>query len=128
MEQDVSFGIRQLVDIAERALSPGINDPTTAVQVLNELHTILRCLAIEPDVPAAHHDQEGTTRLVLREWTFEQYLDLCIDEISHWGESSLQVTGRLQDLLTALQHASQPEHRPSIERKLAQVTRTSPQR
>ena len=128
MEQDVSFGIRQLVDIAERALSPGINDPTTAVQVLNELHTILRCLAIEPDTPAAHHDREGTRRLVLREWTFEQYLDLCIDEISHWGESSLQVTGRLQELLSALEHAAQPEHRPSIQRKLAQVTQAGSRR
>ena len=42
MRQDVAFGIRQLVDIAERALSPGINDPTTATQCLDELHRILR--------------------------------------------------------------------------------------
>lgn len=41
MRQDVAFGIRQLVDIADRALSPGINDPTTAVQCLDELHRVL---------------------------------------------------------------------------------------
>ncbi|MGB7449079.1 MAG: DUF2254 domain-containing protein [Ornithinimicrobium sp.] len=122
MEQDVTFGIRQLVDIAERALSPGINDPTTAVQVLNELHTILRCIAVEPDTPAAHHDSEGVTRAVLSEWSFGQYLDLSIDEIAHWGESSLQVAPRLQQLLEQLAQVAQPEHKPAIERKLAQVT------
>jgi len=42
--QDVAFGLRQLVDIAERALSPGVNDPTTAVQCLDQLHTLLRIL------------------------------------------------------------------------------------
>ena len=41
LEQDAAFGVRQLVDVAERALSPGINDPTTAVQVLDQLHRVL---------------------------------------------------------------------------------------
>ena len=45
MQQDLSFGIRRLVDIAERALSPGVNDPTTAVQVIDELHDVLRRIA-----------------------------------------------------------------------------------
>lgn len=44
MHQEVGFGIRQLVDIAERALSPGINDPTTAVEVIHELHRVGRHL------------------------------------------------------------------------------------
>ena len=48
MEQDLTFGFRRLVDIAERALSPGINDPTTAVQAVDELHDILRRMAGEP--------------------------------------------------------------------------------
>jgi len=122
MEQDVSFGIRQLVDIAERALSPGINDPTTAIQVLNELHTILRCIAVEPDTPAAHNDPDGITRAVLCEWSFGQYLDLCIDEIAHWGESSLQVPPRLTQMLEQLVQVAQPEHRPVIQGKLAQVS------
>ena len=45
MTQDAAFGFRQIVDIAERALSPGINDPTTAVQALDQLHDLLRRLA-----------------------------------------------------------------------------------
>jgi uncharacterized membrane protein len=125
MEQDVTFGIRQLVDIGERALSPGVNDPTTAVQVVNELHTILHCLAVEPDLPASHRDDDGTTRLVLCEWTFEAYLDLCVDEICHYGKDSLQVPARLEEMLTSLEQAAQPEHRASIQHKRGQVARAS---
>ncbi|MDQ4021525.1 MAG: DUF2254 domain-containing protein [Actinomycetota bacterium] len=45
MEQDVAFGFRQLVDVAERALSPSVNDPTTACQAIDVLHDLLRRLA-----------------------------------------------------------------------------------
>lgn len=114
MEQDVTFGLRQLVDIAERALSPGVNDPTTAVQVLNELHTILRLIAVRPDVGTAHADDDGMVRLLTCEWTFEQYLDLCIDEIAHWGESSIQVPRRVEQMLTQLEVNAHAQHRESI--------------
>ncbi len=55
MEQDLSFGFRRLVDIAERALSPGINDPTTAVQVVHQLHDLLRLIARSPDAVLSEH-------------------------------------------------------------------------
>ena len=42
MQQDVAFGFRQLVDLASKALSPGINDPTTAVQAIDQIHDLLR--------------------------------------------------------------------------------------
>ncbi len=51
MDQDVAFGIRQLVDIAEKGLSPAVNDPTTAVQVIDQIHDILLRLAPLPDQP-----------------------------------------------------------------------------
>lgn len=92
---------------------------TTAVQVLNELHTILRLIAAEPDVPTAHSD--GVIRLITREWTFEQHLDVCIDEIAHWGRTSMQVPRRITDLLTQLEVVAQPEHRPAIADKAAAI-------
>ena len=64
MEQDVAFGLRQLVDVAERALSPGINDPTTAVQALDELHDLLRRLASRPLPDGVHHDTDDRVRLL----------------------------------------------------------------
>ncbi|MGB3686205.1 MAG: DUF2254 domain-containing protein [Ornithinimicrobium sp.] len=121
MEQDVTFGLRQLVDIAERALSPGVNDPTTAVQVLNELHTILRLIATAPSVPTTHDDKEGVLRLITSEWTFDRYLDMCVDEIAHWGASSIQVPHHIEAMLTQLAVIAHPDHTESIVAKAAQV-------
>lgn len=64
MTQDISFGLRQLVDIAERALSPSMNDPTTAVQVLDEIHVILRALAVRRSISPYIADEDGQVRAV----------------------------------------------------------------
>ncbi len=121
MEQDISFGIRQLVDIGERALSPGVNDPTTAVQVTNELHSILHQMVVTGQVPTSLRDDDGVVRVISREWTFEQYLDLCVDEIAHWGASSLQMPDRLLQMLTQLQQIANPEQREILAAKVARV-------
>ena len=65
VHQDAAFGFRQLVDIAERALSPGINDPTTAVQVLDQLHDLLRRLAPRVIPGEQRVDDAGRLRLVV---------------------------------------------------------------
>ena len=59
MEEDVGFGLRQLVDIAERALSPGVNDPTTAVQVIDQVHDLLRRLVTRPLRPRSRLARDG---------------------------------------------------------------------
>jgi len=59
------FGFRQLVDVAERALSPGINDPSTAKQALDHLHDLLRALARRSIPATARVDDEGVLRLWL---------------------------------------------------------------
>ncbi|CAN5489985.1 DUF2254 domain-containing protein [soil metagenome] len=117
MSQDLSFGFRRLVDIAERALSPGTNDPTTAVQAIDELHDILRRMVAEPGVVGVHVDDDGTPRLLTQEWTFGQFLDLAVDEIAHWGRDSIQIPRRLQEMLADLAVASHLEHRAVINAK-----------
>ena len=121
MEQDLTFGFRRLVDIAERALSPGVNDPTTAVQAIDELHDILRRMVRETTVVGIHLDGDGIPRVLTQEWTFGQYLDLAADEIAHWGADSIQIPRRLTEMLTDLEVASVPEHLPAIRAKLAHV-------
>lgn len=123
MEQDLTFGLRQLVDIAERALSPGINDPTTAVQVLNELQIVLTTMAQDEDSYPVHHDADGTARLITSEWSFEQFLGLCIDEIAHWGSSSLQIPLRLDQLLATVAVVATEPHRRLLEAKRAEVAK-----
>ncbi len=123
MQQDASLGVRRLVDIAERALSPGINDPTTAVQVIDELHDILRRMVGARDPYPVRHDADGVVRLVTRDRTFAEYLDLAVDEIAHYGTDSLQVPRRLDAMLLDLESAATPAHRPTVAAKAAQVTR-----
>lgn len=125
MQQDVSFGFRQLVDIAERALSAGINDPTTAVQVVDELHDLLRRMAGLAESYPVRYDDSGTPRLVLTERTFRDYLDLAVDEIAHYGADDVQVPRRLDAMLVDLEVAARPEHRPEVAAKAADVRRVT---
>ncbi|MGB3257631.1 MAG: DUF2254 domain-containing protein [Ornithinimicrobium sp.] len=117
MDQDVTFGLRQLVDIGERALSPGVNDPTTAVQVLNQLHTILHCMIETGEVSTRMRDEDGRVRLVSSEWSFGEYLDLCVDEIAHWGAVSVQIPARLNQMLVQLEQIANPAQREKLQTK-----------
>ena len=116
---DVAFGVRQLVDIAERALSPGINDPTTAVQCLDQLHTLLRRLGTRTLPTGAYTDRGGAVRVIVPTMGWDDYVALALDEVRHWGSESLQVHRRLRvllgDLLTVVEH----ERRPPLRRQLA---------
>lgn len=113
MEQDFTFGMRRLVDIAERALSPGVNDPTTATQAIDELHDLLRRLVVRPDPDAVWRDSDRV-RLLTTEYTFSDLLDLAVDEIAHWGAEGVQTPRRLDQMLLDLEVAATPEHRPVI--------------
>ena len=118
MEQDAAFGFRQLVDIAEKALSPGINDPTTAVQALDELHDLLRRLATRGLRDGVLTDDAGVTRLVVPPDRFADYLALALDEVQRYGEQSLQVQHRVQDLLHDVEAAALPQHRDAVRARL----------
>jgi uncharacterized membrane protein len=101
-EQDPKYPIRLLVDIALKALSPAINDPTTAVQTIDQLEDLLRRLgASELDAGRAT-DGDGTLRLIFPTPTWEDYLTLAFDEIRHFGSSSVQVMRRMRSALVGL--------------------------
>ena len=102
-----------LVDIAERALSPGINDPTTAVQVLDELHRVLRLTVTRADLPAVV-TQDGAVRLVHRPQRVEQLVDLALTEPLHYGRDARQVPRRVVSMVEDLLTASLPAHRPHL--------------
>jgi uncharacterized membrane protein len=117
-EQDVGFRLRQLVDVACRALSPGISDPTTAVQALDQLHDLVRRLAARP-LPAPQMVRWGDrTLVVIPEPAFDDYLDLAVDEIHHWGRDDPRIRRRLRGLLVDVHTAARPEQRGAIVSKL----------
>ncbi len=104
-EQDPKYPIRLLVDIAIKALSPAINDPTTAVQTIDQLEDLLRRLgAAELDAGYAV-DESGALRLVFPTPTWEDYLSLAFDEIRHFGSNSVQVMRRMRSALVGLADA-----------------------
>ncbi|MBP6995173.1 MAG: DUF2254 domain-containing protein [Phycicoccus sp.] len=117
IDQDPEFGVRQLVDIGVRALSPGINDPTTAVEVLGELHRLLRVLACRLDPSPVIVDQAGTIRVVDQPTTFARVLDLSVDEIARYGKDSLQVPAEIELILADLAAIARPEHQRAIAAK-----------
>ena len=114
MRQDVRFGIRQLVDIAERALSPGINDPTTAVRAINELHYILREVLQRVTPSPYYFDSEGDVRLVHTNPNVQALLILAVEEIAHYGRDSIQVSRRLRAMLDDLETCGLAQHRASL--------------
>lgn len=94
-QQDLAFGLRQLSDIALRALSPAVNDPTTAVQCLDRIVQLLAAMVHLPLGAAQHRDGAGAVRLVQDgpEWT--DLVDLAFEEIRWCATRSPQVSRRM---------------------------------
>lgn len=121
MTQDISFGLRQLVDIAERALSPSMNDPTTAVQVMDEVHVLLRMLAMRRTISPYIVDEDREVRVAHQPPKFADLLDLAVDEVLHYGKDGLQVPRKLEAMLIDVLEVARPEYRTAVEAKLEQV-------
>lgn len=102
-EQDPKYPIRLLVDVAIKALSPAINDPTTAVQALDQIEDLLRRLARQELDIGRVADGEGVLRLVFPTPSWDDYLALAFDEIRLFGATSVQVLRRLRSALTGLE-------------------------
>jgi len=100
-DRDPAFGFRQLVDVAIRALSPGVNDPTTAAQSLDHLHDLVRRLTRRRFPSEARADESGSLRLVLPRLDYEGYVRLAFEEIREYGSESVQVLRRLREVLHA---------------------------
>ena len=125
MEQDPAFAIRIMADIAVKALSAAINDPTTAVQALDHLGNVLHLLGSTPlHGPLTFRDREGTPRLLMPGRTWADYLTLAVTEIREYGSGSIQVTRRLRAILEDLQESVRPEHRQAVDAEIAKLDAT----
>lgn len=115
MEQDVRFGLRQLVDVALRAISPAINDPYTAVQAIQHLAGLVSTLAERPLADLVLRDAAGTVRVGVPAVSFRDYLGLACDQIRRSGaREPAIVLGLLHLLADAASHTSNPERRQAI--------------
>ena len=120
---DLTFGFRQLVDIASRALSPGINDPTTAVQCLDQIHHLLRRLVLQPTPGGQVFDDAGVVRVTHPVFSWEEVVALGLDEIRNVGSTSLQIQSRVEALLRDLIGIAPADRLAPLEQQLSQLLR-----
>jgi uncharacterized membrane protein len=122
IDQDPAFALRILVDIAIRALSPAVNDPTTATQILDYVEDLVRAIG-QADVRSSWQlrDRDGRVRVILPGRGWEDYLQLAVTEIVDYGATSPQVCRRLRAMLLELLHDIRPDRRAAVERAIADL-------
>jgi uncharacterized membrane protein len=118
LEQDPRFVFRILVDIANRALSPAVNDPTTAVIALDQLDNLLVYLGRRRLDEGAARDAGGTVRVVYGTPDWPDYVVLAVTEIRQYGAGSFQVNRRLRAMLEHLIRELPAARRPPLEEEL----------
>ncbi len=124
-EQDPKYPLRLLVDIAIRALSPAVNDPTTAVQAIDQIEDLLPRLGRRVLDAGCVSDEQGALRLIFPTPTFEDYLTLAFDEIRQYGAGSVQVMRRLRSALLGLADSvAGSERRALVQRYLQHLNLT----
>jgi uncharacterized membrane protein len=124
-EQDPAFAFRILVDVASKGLSPGINDPTTAVLAIDHIHHLLRTVGNRHLADGRVRDRAGRLRLVYRTPDWEDFVHLAVTEIRHYGGSSIQVTRRLRAMLENLIQSLTEERAAGLRLELAALNRSA---
>ena len=121
MEQDPKFALRLLSDVAIKALSPAVNDPTTAVQALDQIEDLLLRIGVRTLDIGRLVGVRGYTRVVYPAPTWEDLIALGTDEIRIYGTGSIQVMRRLLNLLQNLERVVPPERRVVVEDRLRRL-------
>jgi uncharacterized membrane protein len=119
MYQDPLYGIRQLVDVASQALSPAVNQPTTAVIVIDRLEELLLRIARRPQPTGYFVDTDGVVRLMQPESTWAETVDLAFTEIAIYGASSPAVIRRLAAAYDRLDQSVAVDLRVDVARHIA---------
>ncbi|HKE59739.1 MAG TPA: DUF2254 domain-containing protein [Pyrinomonadaceae bacterium] len=121
LEQDPMFAFRIIVDVASKALSPAINDPTTAVLAIDQIHHLLRDVGSRDLSEDRESDAKGRVRLVYRTPDWEDFVQLATTEIRQYGRDSIQIIRRLRAMLENLIETLPERRRPALLRELSLV-------
>ena len=122
LEQDVEFAVSQLVEIAVRALSPGINDPITAITCIDWLGASLCQLANRKMPPAHRYDEDNRLRVICKPFTFEGMVDAAFNMIRQNSQSVAAVSIHLlETIATVTAQTFRKEDRATLLRHAAMV-------
>lgn len=125
LEQDPTFAFRIMVDIASKALSPAINDPTTAVLAIDQIHHLLRSVGGRCLDDERVRDASGRLRLIYRTPDWQDFVHLAVTEIRHFGSESIQVARRLRAMLENLIHNLPAERTALLQKELDLLSRSA---
>ncbi len=125
LEQDPALPLRIMVDIAAKGLSPAINDPTTAVLAIDQIHDFLRNVGSRRLDDDRVRDAAGRVRLVCRTPAWEDFVKLAVTEIRHFGGASIQVSRRLHAMLENLIQTLPDERVPLLRQELSLLHRSA---
>ena len=123
LEQDPVFAFRIIVDIANRALSPAVNDPTTAVLAIDQLERLLRNIGSRQLDPGMIYDADGELRLIIPVAGWDDYVSLAVSEIRLYGANSIQVPRRLSAMLEYLREILPASRAPALRKELQLLTK-----
>lgn len=118
IERYSAFAFRIIIDIAERALSPGVNDPTTGVLSIDQIQYLLHEVGKRHLNTGAVCDNSGNRRLSYRTPDWEDFVLLAVSEIRHDGKDSLQIMRRLRAMLEDLIRTLPVERAPLLQQQL----------
>jgi uncharacterized membrane protein len=124
LEKDPAFGFRILVDIAIKALSPAINDPTTGVLAIDQLHHLLHLLGERQLDTGVVRDSSEEVRLLYRTPCWEDFVTLAVTEIRLYGANSTQVTRRLRAMFEHLVQVVPVKRSETLRKEMALLDRT----
>jgi len=124
LEQDPLFGFRILVDIAIKALSAAINDPTTAVLAIDQLQRLLRRAGRKNLRTDFNCDAAGNVRVILRTPNWNDFVNLAFTEIRCYGAGNVQVARRLRAMIMNLTATLPAERQPALQEELTLLDRT----
>ncbi|GMU51439.1 MAG: hypothetical protein AMXMBFR33_05850 [Candidatus Xenobia bacterium] len=124
MEQDPAFAFRIIVDVACRALSRAINDPTTGVLALDQVHLLLRLTGLRRLDTGCVSDSQGRLRLVFRTPDWEDFVWLGLAEIRQFGAGNIQIARRMRALLEHLLKVMPPGRQPALREQLELLDRS----
>jgi uncharacterized membrane protein len=124
IEQDSTFAFRVIVDIAIKALSKAINDPTTAVLAIDQLHRLLRTVGKRHLQDEQILDSAGQLRLVFPTPNWEDFVQIACSEIRLYGAENFQVARRLRAMINNLTEALPEWRRPALCRELELLDRS----
>ena len=124
IEQDSTFAFRVIVDIAIKALSPAINDPTTAVIAIDQLQRLLRSAGRRDLQDEGMSDRQGQLRLIFHTPNWNDFVDLTCSEIRMYGAGNLQVVRRLRSMISDVLQTLPERRRELLRRELGLLDRS----